>query len=161
MAKRTFSQEALDIFNTALLDVNWSDVLDCTCPNLSYDLFYAKFKTIYDHCFPEKIIKLSSKSIRNPHITSALKKSIKEKHRLEKLAYKWPLTYRNRYKAYRNKLTSLLKEAKIAYYQDQLIANRGNSKSHWKSINNILGRSTDGKNIEIDLKPISLNKIPN
>ena len=34
-----------------------------------------------------------------------------------------------------------------------MIANQGNPKSHWKSINNILGKSTDEKNCRIELKP--------
>ena len=97
---------------------------------------------------------------RSPHITPALKKSITEKHRLEKLAYKWPLTFREQYRTYRNTLTSLLKEAKRMYHQNQLVANQGNRKSHWNSINNILGKSAADKNSKIELRPFCSN-IPN
>lgn len=156
---RSFTQEALDAFYNLLLHIDWSQVINCSCPNNSYNMFYSIFKKKYDECFPVKTIKVSSKSIRSPHITPALKKSITEKHRLEKLAYKWPLSFKERYKTYRNRLTSILKAAKKRYYQDQLVANQGNPRSHWKSINNILGKTTDDKNSKIDLKPLC-NNIP-
>lgn len=160
ITKRTFTEEALDKFSTTLSQIDWSDVINSTCPDKSYNLFFTKFQTTYDNCFPKKRIKINSKSSRSPHVTPALKKSIKEKHRLEKLAYKWPLTFREQYRTYRNRLTSLLKEAKKKYYQEQLVANQGNPKSHWQSINNILGRSADGTNSVIELKPACSN-IPN
>ena len=94
ITKRTFTQEALHTFSSALSHKNWSEVIDCTCPNDSYNLFYDNFKIIFDNCFPNKTIKINTKHNRSPHITPALKKSIREKHRLEKLAYKWPLTFR-------------------------------------------------------------------
>lgn len=78
--KRTITPEALDIFSTALSQIDWSDVTNCTCPNSSYNQFYNIFKNIYDNCFPEIIIKINGKNNRSPHITPALKKSIREKH---------------------------------------------------------------------------------
>ena len=110
--KRFFYQESITKFCNILTSINWSDIITCTCANIAYNSFYSTFKTNYDICFPEKIIKLNRKKERSPHITEALKTSIKEKNRLEKLAHKWPLTYKDHYKKYRNKLNSLLKAAK-------------------------------------------------
>lgn len=152
--KRSFTQDALEKFSTELSNINWSHVFNCDCPNKSYDLFFDKLKIVFDSCFPGKVFRIHNKNNRSPHITPALKKSIREKHRLEKLAYKWPLTYREHYKAYRNRLTSILKEAKKKYHHDQLVASQGNPKSHWKSINNILGKSRNSHTREIELKPI-------
>lgn len=131
--------------------------MNCPCPNNSYELFYDDFKEIFDSCFPNKTIKINTKYNRSPHITPALKKCIREKHRLEKLAYKWPLTFREQYRTYRNKLASLLKEAKRTYHQNQLVANQGDPKSHWNSINNILGKSATYKKSKIELKPFCSN----
>ena len=103
---------------------------------------------------------MNSKKERSPYITQGLKNSIREKNRLERLSHKWPLTYKERYRVYRNKLTSLLKAAKKKYNQDQLVNNQGNPKSHWRSINKILGRSTANKNTDIDLTP-NCDDIPN
>ena len=56
-----------------------------------------------------------------------------------------------------NRLTSLLKEAKRKYHQNQLVANQGNRKSHWNSINNILGKSAADINSKIELTPFCSN----
>lgn len=134
LKKRSITQDALEEFSSALSHIDWSDVINCTCPNRSYNLFHNNIRVVYDNCFPEKTIKINNKINRSPHITSALKRSIKNKHRLKKLAYKWPLTFREQFRAYRNRLTSILKEAKRKYYQDQLLASQGDPKSHWSTI---------------------------
>ena len=67
------------------------------------------------------------------------------------------MTFKEQYRSYRNRLTSIIKAAKRKYHQDQLVANQGNPKSHWKCINNILGKSTAGKCSKIDLKPDCAN----
>lgn len=54
---------------------------------------------------------------------------------------------------YRNKLTSILRAAKDKSYKDHLQATQGNPRSHWKSINSILGRNTNINNKAIALKP--------
>ena len=151
--RRFFNQDSISDFCNTLNSIEWYDTINSSCPNTAYNSFYSKFKTHFELCFPEKVIKVNSKKKRSPHITEALRNSIKEKNRLEKLAFKWPLTYKEHYKKYRNKLNSLLKTAKSKFHQDQLIYNQGNPKSHWMAINNILGRSSDMKNMTIDLIP--------
>lgn len=158
--KRTITQTSLEQFYSYILNYDWSHVIDNVCPNTSYNNFFNVFKEYYDVCFPEKKIRINSKSDRSPHITPAILKSIKEKNRLERLAKKWPLTYKEQYKIYRNRLTSLLKTTKKLYYQDQLLNNQGKPSSHWKSINTILGRCLKGHSQTIELVPCS-SDIPN
>ena len=93
-----------------------------------------------------KQVKLNKKREVSPHVTPALKSSLKERNRLERLAKKWPLTYKEYYRKYRNTLTSTLRTATNKYYQDKLKCNQGNPKFHWKCINNILGRTTNNGN---------------
>lgn len=81
-----------------------------------------------------------------------MKNSIRERNRLERLAAKWPLTYNETYRKYRSKLTSLLRLAKENYYKNELKSNQGNPKSHWKIINCVLGRSSNVKTHQIELK---------
>lgn len=88
-------------------------------------------------------ILIKKKDERSPYITKALKKSLTERNKLERLASKWPITYRESYRKYRNKLTSILRAAKNKYYKDQLKENQGDPKSQWKSINNILSRTSN------------------
>lgn len=67
------------------------------------------------------------------------------------------MTFREQFRAYIIRLTSLLKEAKRKYYQGQLLASQGNPKSHWSTINSLLGTAVRGKNSAINLKPVSHN----
>ena len=113
---------------------------------------------MFQNYFPEKRILITKKQERSPHITPALRNSIKEKHRLERLSHKWPLTFKEKYKQYRNRLTTVLREAKNNHYKQQLKDNQGDPKSHWKSINSILGKSPiTNSNHEIVLKPCNLD----
>ena len=98
------------------------------------------------------------KSEVSPHVTPALKNSIREKHRLERLAKKWPLTYREVYRKYRNRLTSVLRTAKNNYYKNKFNDNQGNPKRQWSTINAILSRSNNCSNSRIELNPVSLNR---
>ena len=112
------------------------------------------FNNLYQKHFPPKKIRISTKDDINPYITPALKNSIKVRNRLERLAKQWPLTYRETYRKYRNKLTALLRYTKNEYYKDQLKWNKEDPKSHWKIINSILGRTSNTTNKQqIDLKP--------
>ena len=72
----------------------------------------------------------------------AIKQSIKERNRLQKLYAKWPITYGNVFKAYRNKLTSIIRAAKEKYHNDKLKEHAGNPKKMWATINTLLGKKT-------------------
>ena len=64
------------------------------------------------------------------------------------------ITFRKTYRTYRNKLTTVLRAAKNQYHKDKLKQTQGNPKSHWKSINEILGRNdSTSDNHTIELKP--------
>lgn len=156
--RRIVSQTALINFSTNLSQLNWTDILELDCPNIAFNAFFQKFDNLFQKYFPEKIIVVTNKIERSPHITPALRNSIKEKHRLERLSHKWPLTFKEKYKQYRNKLTTVLREAKNNYYKQQLKDNQGDPKSHWKSINSILGKNQiTNHNHEIELKPCNLD----
>lgn len=94
----------------------------CQCPSNAHISCYDKYENYFDKCFTVKNTKSSCKTERSPHITQGLKNSIREKkNRLAKLAHKWPLTFKEHYRIYENKSTSLLKTANKKYNQDQHI----------------------------------------
>lgn len=80
-----------------------------------------------------------------------MKKSITERNRLERLANAWPITFKELYKKYWKKLTTILRAAKIKYYKDQLKESQGDPKRQRKSIN-ILGRTSNKISHYIKLK---------
>lgn len=150
--RRTITRLSLDKFVSDLALVNWNSILHLTCCEEAYDLFYEEFYELFQKHFPIKKICLSKKNECSPYITPALKISIREKHRLERLYRRWPVTYERTYKQYRNKLTSTLRTAKNKYYKTQLNDNQGNARKQWKTINSILGRASDvcGRKIELN-----------
>ncbi len=102
---------------------NWEQILNTYDPHKAFEMFLYFFLDNFQQCFPVKKVKVNNKYNRSPYITTGLKTSIKEKHRLEKLAVKWPLSYKSRYKTYRNNLVSILRTAKNKDHLDELKSN--------------------------------------
>ena len=148
--KRVLSKGNIAKFVECVAQVNWVDVMHSNCPNDAFNLFHEKFSETFRNSFPLKCIKQNKSTSITPYLTPGLMKSIKEKHRLARLAKKWPVSYRETYKRYRNNLTTLLRNAKNEYYKSQLRLHQGNAKESWKTINEILGREAKG-NYSIDL----------
>ena len=73
--------------------------------------------------------------------TDLKKKLIKEKHKVQKLYIKFPVTYGERYRQIRNQVNSAVSRAKSAYYRNKLEVNQCNKpRGTWNLINKILGR---------------------
>ena len=106
--------------------------------------------------FPLKSKEIRQSRLGKNYITPGILKSIKEKHRLERLASKWPLTYQQRYKIYRNKLNNTIRKAKDNYYTSSLNKEQGNSKTTWKILNEILHRNKNTSSPKLQ----SNNNIP-
>lgn len=153
LQKRNYSNGNIKDFINNIKRVNWEQTLNTHDPCNAFEIFLKLFNDVFQLCFPVQEIKVTNKYCKSPYVTNGIKNSIKEKHRLEKLAAKWPLTYKSRYKNFRNKLVTILRNAKNKYYQDELKARQGDAKATWKIINQLMGRSnnTDNTN-EITLK---------
>ncbi|KAH9364703.1 hypothetical protein HPB48_016618 [Haemaphysalis longicornis] len=54
---RDINARSLEIFRLEIMGTYWSEVRQITDPEIAYDCFYEKFKTVYDRCFPYKTIK--------------------------------------------------------------------------------------------------------
>ena len=106
---------------------------------------------IYNKNFPVKKVTKRYKHLRSPYITLGLQTSIKERRRLQRLADKYPLTYGEHYKKYRNKLNKLLKEANQNYYKNQFKDSQGNIKETWGHINSLMGRKKKSGNNDIQM----------
>lgn len=149
---RNFSERNISLFTEVVANENWFQISNISDANDAFEEFYALYKDKFHSSFPVKNTKVVDKYNRSPYISTALKNSIKEKHRLERLASKWPLSYGLRYKTYRNQLVTLLRVAKNKYFQDKFKNQQGNSKLIWNTINNLLGRNNNKSANEIKLK---------
>ena len=139
---RNFNESSINNFKFDLSNVDWHLTYTANDPNISYDNFILIFQSLFDKHFPltKKLIKHKPNDL--PYITPEIKQMIKEKNRLQRLAAKWPLTYRNQYKYLRNQVTKQISIAKFEYYKDKLSRCAGYSKGTWRVINEVMKRNT-------------------
>ena len=86
-----------------------------------------------------------------------MKESIKLKNKLYGISLKHPTLCKiNRYKTYKNKLTSVLKEEEKLYYQSQILANKDNLKEVWTIIKHVINKR---RNVKTSDEFIQNNKV--
>ena len=107
--------------------MNIYDTLD---PNEAYNIFLDTFMLLYDKYCPVQNIKLNTNRkdvtrMDKAWITSALKNSCRKKNLLYKQFLK-SKTFESeqRYKIYKNKLISILRNVKVRYYEQLLEQNK-------------------------------------
>ena len=62
----------MTMFKECLTSIDWSEVYNCENANDSYDIFFTKFDSMYNYCFPLKSIKQCNRNINKPWITQAI-----------------------------------------------------------------------------------------
>ena len=83
-----------------------------------------------------------------PWITSTLLNSIKKKNNLyKKYLNKKSVDLLEKYKKYKNKLTSVLRFAEKNYFSNKLLEAINNLSKTWRIINNMTNRSTSKASI--------------
>ena len=109
---RDKSKTNLIKFQNQLNETVWENFPGYNDPKMAYDSFFNEFTSIYDSSFPLKKIKSSKLNSRKPWVTNGLLKSIKRKNKLYRKYLSFPTAQNETlYKAYKNKLTKLLKNA--------------------------------------------------
>ena len=152
---RLFNQENKGQFTRRLCYVEWENLLIHDDVDQNFNIFFEKFKELYNISFPIKTKTLTSKRLSNPWLTSGLLTSIKQKNKLFK-NLRIGLTSEDRYNTYRNKLNSLIRLSKKNYYLNIFKNFKNSTKKIWKTINSLTKSNTNSpKNISI----ISENKL--
>ena len=72
---RIINSNALEIFCQKLHKTDWVEIETSRNSNVCYKIFLKKFMSLYDEYFPIRIIKLKTKDIQSPWITTGIKKS--------------------------------------------------------------------------------------
>ena len=140
--RRLNSRDQIAALNTALAEVDWSGVMSHQSAEQAYNEFITKITDNYNFHCPLVTHKVKKLDLAKPYITNDLKLAIKEKHRLQKLYNKWPITYAEQYKRFRNSLTSKLRTAKSNYIRNKLISTGADGcKESWNVLNCVLGRN--------------------
>ena len=140
------SQRNIDLFNTKLQEMNWDDVFNISDPQDAFTEFQSRYAKLYSSCFPKKEVK-SRYTNRKSWLTDGLKSSIKNKNRLYIKKLKKRDNYTDTvYKAYRNKLTNILRQAEKQHYDDLFVEHKNNLNKTWKTIKEIINKH---KNVKI------------
>ena len=135
---RRITPDNLAAFQGALRTHDWSAVIGCTDAQQAYSAFHSQFVSLYSEYFPVKNVKVGYKT-KKPWLSEVLKNSIKFKNKLflrQKNSGNPELE--QKYKIYRNKLTSLLKQVERSHYDSLLRENKNNLKKSWWIIREVL-----------------------
>ena len=128
------------------------DKLDTISPEVPLENMYDKVSDIIINVVHEEIplknVKIKNKSISKPWVTPELIKHIKERHKLYKKYLKRPLSFGQQYRELRNRVNTMLINAKKQYYKTKFKETTGNSKKTWELINEVINKSKEKPKIE-------------
>ena len=129
---RKLSPENIHNLQCDLKHESWGNILACNDADKAYRLFLGKISYL-NRDIPKVTRKRSSKKPQNPWITKGILKSIKKRNTFYKTSLKDPSQANiNKYKQYRNKLTSIIKTSKQMYFSNKFEHSRGNMSATWK-----------------------------
>lgn len=142
---RIMSKQNIEKFKAEISKIELP--FQCNDPNKLWNIFIESVTNAFNNSFPTTH-KSKQMTKNKAWLTSAIFKSIKTK---EKLYKKWmnnrnPIHEQN-YKNYKNKLSTVIKNAKIKY-MSAIFTDDKNSKKLWNEINSILGKKKKTTNID-------------
>ena len=102
--------------NESICDYDWETIKQVISAEDAYNMFSDKLTDLLNiNCLYRKF-KIKKLDVNKPYITSDIKTMIKEKHKLQKLYNRKPITYGDRYRKMRNILNSVIRKAKADYF---------------------------------------------
>lgn len=150
--KRDYSYKNISVFKKKLRQTNWMDIFTEPDGNIAFTSFINIFNKMYNSIFPLQSIRIKYCN-RKPWLSKALLKSIQHKNKLYCIAIKQKSELnKHNYRTYKNILTSLLRKAEKAYYDNQFKRSAHNPAKYWKVLKNIMGkdRCNIGNSITLD-----------
>ncbi|KAI2647507.1 DNA-directed RNA polymerase subunit omega [Labeo rohita] len=137
---RLRTEETLNGFRDDLMKEQWNNVCNTKNVNKAYELFLKKYLWLYNKNCPIKIWNDKVRNNNKPWLTKGILKSCKKKNKL----YRDFVKYRTenaekKYKAYKNKLTTIMRCAKKDYYTNVLMENKSNIKRMWNVLREVMG----------------------
>ena len=116
---------------------------------MSFSMFYDILLQTFDRSFPKENIKINYTN-KHSWINKGILNSIKHKNKLFYLSKYNPTKVNiSIYKSYRNKLTTILRNAERNYYTNQLELNKCDLEKTWSVMKTIIGIKNLQNNITI------------
>ena len=145
ITKRKITGKTVDNLKDYLNKENWTPVYQSDDVNKAYNEFTNILLKCLDKCCPEIKIEVnqSPKNKSKPWFTKTLKNACKKKNAL----YKKFLKSKNsidetKYKTYKNKLTTILRNCEKSYYERLFESTKGDVKKTWGIINDLIKPKT-------------------
>ena len=108
---------------------------------MAYNAFLSTFVHLYNQCCPIRLVKHFSCKNDKPWLTNSLRNACHKFFLLyNKFLRSRTLTAEQKYKLYKNKLTTILRFAEKSYYSSLLVANRGDAKNTWNVLNTVINK---------------------
>ena len=142
---RPQSEENISGFLLDISKLSWNDIITDDV-NFSMNQFDKIINELYCKNFPIKTKFISSKRLSKPWLSTGILKSIKTKSKYLKL-FKLGVVTKFFYNSYKNKLTSVIRFAKNAFYRNIFSNNKKNSKKIWSTFRDLFGGVKERKNI--------------
>ena len=139
--KRNYCQRNVNEFCSHIRNTDWSDVIQTTECQESYNKFHNKLHALYSSCFPIESAVRGYKN-RKPWLSNSLKTSIKRKNHLFVCMKKNPTVENTQeYKNYHRQLRSLLRAAEKQHYDHLFKNHKGNLRKSWGLVKEIINRN--------------------
>jgi len=159
--KRIFSVKNRQKFTDLLNNIDFSDIMNSTCPIESYSIFHNHYTTAFGKAFPLKTVKPNRKYTKiHAWMTQGLLTSMRTKSKLYRIKIRRPTNQNiDKYKAYVNLYNRLKRSMKTNYFTQQINENKTNIKKTWAILKQVLGKhrtiSTFPDSFTINNKTIS------
>ena len=148
---RSFKNFNNEEFKNELLKIDWNTMLNGLSVNEQVEKFLDKINFLLDELAPVRTLTKKENELRqNPWLTNGILKSmsLRDKKYKKFLCAKNPALKQqifDNFKTRRNLINSLVRNAKIKYYQDFFSEYSKNAKKTWEGIRDILKVSTKNK----------------
>ena len=135
---REYNENNLLKFHNILSNFDWNLVTGNYSCQEAFSIFHKNFMLMFDKSFPVKTLK-SRYLTRKKWLTSSIKNSIKIKNKLYLQFKAYPsIDNHHRYKRYRNRLNSVMRQAEKEHYQYELQKNKSNLRKFWEILKSII-----------------------
>ncbi len=144
---RNFSAQNINLFKDALSSIGWNHVTTCNDTQNAYDSFSETFFDIFNLYFPVIHKKINKRYHKiEPWMTTGILNSRKTKMSLNTIYLKQKTNFnRNKYIAYRNLYNTIIRKAKLNYYNLKLYDYRDNLQKTWQTLFSIIRKGKKKK----------------
>ena len=146
--KRKFMDKVYTQLECSLNQINWQELLEHQSCDDAFNAFHDILVSRIDKYTPEKLVKISHKSVQ-PWISKRLLRCLSKQKRMYTKTRKLPKEHPKvlEYRKYRSLLQKIIRRAKMAYYSQKCADIRSETKKLWNVINKMTGKTVNKHDI--------------